>query len=223
MDREKYAPLIEELDHLMWKTEKKKEYFLGFFMFWGWFILFYFMAIGMGYLLANNPVAIWLEYTLIFLWFTVVPLIIFILIIKLMERKTENLKTFIEKTKSILYQYEYSKNVTDDIETLLYQSKEIQETLLYVYKYYKKNKESLGATLYPFIKEFEQNTLQALYDIKNDLLYQTEIKKEVIWMAQVLLEKSNMKGISHVSEVQKKRLDAQIQEFEKLEKILVKI
>lgn len=223
MNTEKYAPLIEELDHLMWKTEKRKEYFLVFFMFWWGFIFFYFLAIGIGYLLQKNPVPIWVEYILIFLGLTVVPLLFIILIVKIIEKQSENLETFIEKTKSILYRYEYSNAITDDVETLLLQSKEIHETLLYVYKYYKKNKDSLGDTLYPFIKEFEQSTLKALYDIRNDLLYHTELKKEEIFRAEWLLMQENMKSVAHVSEAQKLRLEAQIQEFEKLEKVLIKI
>ncbi len=223
MNTEKYAPLIEELDHLMWKTEKRKNKLFVFFVFWGWFFLFYLLTIGMALLLRDTPVPLWMEYSIIFFGMTVIPALLIIGILKLMEKRSEDLKTFIEKTKSILYRYEYSNAITDDVETLLQQSKEIHETLLYVYKYYKKNKDSLGDTLYPFIKEFEQSTLKALYDIRNDLLYHSERKKEDIFRAEWLLMHENMKIVAPLSEAQKIRLDSQIQEFEKLEKILVKI
>lgn len=223
MNTENFSALIEELDHLMWKTEKRKQNFLVFFMCWGGIMLFIFLSIGIGNLLQKNQVPIWAEYILIFLGLTVVPLLFIIFIMKIIERKSENLETFIKKTKSILYQYEYSNAITDDIESLLYQSKEIHETLLYVYKYYKKNKDSLGPTLYPFIKEFEKSSLQALYDIRKDLLYHTERKKEDLFRAEHLLDHQTMKSFAHVSEAQKIRLDAQIQDFEKLEKILVQM
>ena len=223
MNTEKYAPLIEELDHLMWKTEKRKNKLFVFFVFWGWFFLFYLLTFGMALLLRDTPVPLWMEYSIIFFGMTVIPALLIIGILKLMEKRSEDLKTFIEKTKSILYRYEYSNAITDDVETLLQQSKEIHETLLYVYKCYKKNKDSLGDALYPFIKEFEQSTLKALYDIRNDLLYHSERKKEDIFRAEWLLMHENMKIVATLSEAQKIRLDSQIQEFEKLEKILVKI
>jgi hypothetical protein len=223
MNTEKYAPLIEELDHLMWKTEKRKNKLFVFFVFWGWFFLFYLLTFGMALLLRDTPVPLWMEYSIIFFGMTVIPALFIIGILKLMEKRSESLKKFIEKTKSILYRYEYSNAITDDVETLLQQSKEIHETLLYVYKYYKKNKDSLGDALYPFIKEFEQSTLKALYDIRNDLLYHSERKKEDIFRAEWLLMHENMKSVAHVSEAQKIRLDAQIGAFEQLEKILVKI
>lgn len=223
MNTEKYAPLIEELDHLMWKTEKRKNMLFVFFVFWGWFFLFYLLTLGMALLLRDNPMPLWMEYSIIFLGMTIVPTLFIIGILKLMEKKSEDLKTFIEKTKSILYRYEYSNAITDDVETLLIESKDIHETLLYVYRFYKKNKKTLGDALYPFIKKFEQSTLQALYDIRNDLLYHTVQKKEDIFRAESLLMHENMKSVAPLSEAQKIRLNSQIQEFEKLEKILIKI
>jgi hypothetical protein len=58
----------------------------------------------------------------------------------MIEMKSENLKKFIEKTKKILYKYDSWRTSQDDIESILTQTREIHETLLFVYRYYKKNK-----------------------------------------------------------------------------------
>jgi hypothetical protein len=65
----------------------------------------------------------------------------------------------------------------DDIDTILMQTKEIHKTLQFVYTFYKKNKNAFGDELYIFIKDFESKTLQALYEIRNNLEKEVSVKK----------------------------------------------
>ena len=223
MDSKNYSLLIDMLDTYIWETEKRKENLFLIFVFWWWFFTFYLISMGLAILLREYSVALWLEYTLIFLGLTVVPWSIILGVLKMIEMKSENLKKFIEKTKNILYKYDSWRTSQDDIESILTQTREIHETLLFVYRYYKKNKAKIWDPLFFYIKDFEQSTLKALYEIESDLGREFHLQKDKLAQAKSMLEWENMKSIKTITKAQNIRLNERIRQFEVLDTILVRM
>ena len=220
-----FIELKKTLDYLKDKSQRKIEYTIAILIF-GWSSLWLFVWLPIVLTIIEwSTVSPWFEILLGVLFLIIIPIGAITWMFFLFEHREKVFATFLAQTSVLFRKYKSWYKWVDDIDTILSRSKEVHDTLMWVYRFLRKNKGEFWVDLICYVKEIENASLKVLLNLQSDLKIRLiEREKDLIGVNASI--KTNLpwnSGLNDTLKVQSARLDHQIKQFEVLQKVLIKI
>ena len=225
LENSHFIELKKTLDYLKHKSQKKIQYTIAILVVvWSSLWLFVWLPIA-ATIIKWAAVSPWFEILLGILFLIIIPIGVIAWIFFLFEHREKVFATFLARTSVLFRKYKSWYNEVDDIETILSRSKEVHDTLMWVYRFLKKNRGEFWVELINYVTEIENESLKVLHNLQSDLnIRMNERKEDLMGVSESL--KTNLpwnSGINNTLKAQSVRLDQQIERFEELQKVLVKL